>query len=45
MIHYLTKRFLDTVSGMKPKNHNLGTYESNNVFMINDIFSKMELMH
>ena len=31
MIHYLRKRFLDTVSGMKPKNHNLGTYESNKI--------------
>ena len=28
------------------KNHNLGTYETNNhVLMINDIFSKIELIH
>ena len=35
--------------GTKPKNHNLGTYETNKIslsyLMINDIFSKMELIH
>ena len=38
-----------TMTGIKPENHNLGTYETNkilyHVLMINDIFSKMELIH
>ena len=38
-----------TITGIKPENHNLGTYETNkilyHVLMINDIFSKMELIH
>ena len=38
-----------TVRGIKSKNHNLGTYKTNknlyHVLMINDIFSKMELIH
>ena len=32
--------------GIKSKNHNLGTYETiYHVLLINDIFSKMELIH
>ena len=35
-----------TMRRIGSKNHNLGTYETNNhVLMINDIFSKIELIH
>ena len=38
-----------TMRGMKSKNHNVGTYEINKIFLScfddNDIFSKMELIH
>ena len=38
-----------TMTGIKPENLNLRTYETNkilyHVLMINDIFSKMELIH
>ena len=39
----------ELMTGIKPENHNLGTNETNkilyHVLRINDIFSKMELIH
>ena len=43
-ISYFKKRFLHRLRGIKSNIHNLGTSETNHVLMINDIFSKMELI-